>query len=383
MSYDLPDDVARYIEEQQEGLLSLIETLCGIPAPSHQEEERARFIATWLEDRGAEGVYVDEALNVVLPFGAQHGNDVVLFMAHTDTVFPDTAPMPFYEKDGKLYSPGVGDNTANVAVLMLIAQYILERKPEPACGVLFAFNSCEEGLGNLKGCRQLMADYAGRVKQVVSFDGTYANITSDAVGSTRYRVEVKTEGGHSYSAFGNRNAIHLLSSMIGTLYDMKVPHQGKTTYNVGGISGGTSVNTIAQEAEMLYEYRSDSRNSLLAMERFFLGVVESYRNMGIEVSVEVLGERPCSAAVDETAQEALLGRCSGIIQHFSGKTPPRRPGSTDCNIPLSMGIPATCFGAYLGDGAHTREEWLSVDSLSTGMSIATRLVLDYFHMAYL
>lgn len=131
-------------------------------------------------------------------------------------------------------------------------------------------NSGEEGLGNLKGSRALMQAFEGRIREVYSFDGGYDLACNASVGSIRYRVEVKTEGGHSYAAFGNRNAIFYLSQLIQTLYSMQPPKTGiKTSFNVGKISGGTSVNTIAQQAEMMFEYRSDLRENLDAMQKFF------------------------------------------------------------------------------------------------------------------
>lgn len=201
------------------------------------------------------------------------------------------------------------------------------------------------------------------------------HICNDAVGSHRYRVTVKTEGGHSFGAFGNRNAIHYLASMIQTLYGVKVPQEGnsRTTYNVGTISGGTSVNTIAQQAQMLYEYRSDSRKCLEKMEKMFASVMEAYRTMGIEVLVERVGERPCTGDVDPAAEAALTRRAADAMLRQLGETAKPHSGSTDCNIPLSVGIPAIAIGGCSGQGVHTREEWLELGSLEPGC----RYVLDF------
>ena len=179
--------------------------------------------------------------NVICRWNAGTDKPLLIFMAHTDTVFPDLEPMePVVESD-KIYCPGVGDDTANLAVLMLSARYLLQHDIASDYEVLFVANSCEEGLGNLKGSRQLMQDYASRTAAVISFDGYMQGISNRAVGSARYKVTLRTEGGHSYGSFGNRNAIHLLASMITTLYDIKIPDGlGRTTYNVGLIEGGTS-----------------------------------------------------------------------------------------------------------------------------------------------
>lgn len=377
-TYELTEKLENYLIESEEELTALIRELCTIPAPSRKEERRAAFCKEWLEKNGAAGVTIDEALNVIYPVGCENGKDLIVFMAHMDTVFPDLVPFSVREEDGKLFCPGIGDDTANLAILLMLEKYIANHKLQPKCGILFVANSCEEGLGNLKGSRQLIKDYGKRIRQVVSFDGYYTWLSNRAVGSARYKVEVRTEGGHAYGNFGNRSAVHQLSRMIDTLYSMKVPPTATTTFNVGVIKGGTSVNTIAQQAEMLYEYRSEDKECLHIMEDYFQGVVESYRRSGITVLVEPMGNRPCGSMVDKTALEALTQKGVDIITRYAGKAPIVKAASTDCNIPLSMGIPAICLGTCLGGGAHTRGEWIEVASLTIGYRIAAAFIEDYF-----
>lgn len=202
-----------------------------------------------------------------------------------------------------------------------------------------------------------------------------------AVGSKRYRVTLRTEGGHSYGGFGSRNAIAYLVSLIDTLYTMKVPFKGKTTYNVGAISGGTSVNTIAQHAEMLYEFRSDEQESLAVMETHFNAAIDFDRTKGITVEVELLGGRPCSGEVDAVRHETLMERAAAAALRHAGVEMSFRSGSTDCNIPLAMGVPAVCTGCYVGGGTHTREEWVEIDSMLPGLKIAFELVLHHFKVS--
>lgn len=378
MAYELTEELENYIKESEKELIALIWELCAIPAPSHKEDQRASFCKEWLEKNGAAGVTIDEALNVIYPVGCEQGKEFIVFMAHMDTVFPEMTPHPIREEEGKLYCPGVGDDTTNLAILLMMAKYVTEKKLQSKYGVLFVANSCEEGLGNLKGSRQLMKDYGDRVRQVVSFDGQYIGLANRAVGSSRYKVEVRTEGGHAYGNFGNRNAIHQLSKMIDMLYAMKVPTKATTTFNVGTVSGGTSVNTIAQQAEMLYEYRSEDKDCLQTMEDYFQGVVEAFRRGGLDIRVESMGNRPCGSMVDEDRLAALTQKGVDIITQYAGKAPVVKAASTDCNIPLSMGIPAICFGAFRGGGAHTKGEWIELDSLSTGYRIAAAFIIDYF-----
>ena len=368
----------QYVSDHQDEVVELIRTLVAIPAFSNHEQARAEFCAKWFRDVGAEDVKIDEASNVIVTLGDVQAGKAVAFMAHLDTVFPDETGFELVEEDGWLKAPGVGDDTANVALLMVITRYLLEQKCPPKQGVLIVLNAGEEGLGNLKGCRRLMQDYADKLSEVYSFDGSYKGYANKAVGSVRYRVEVKTEGGHSYGAFGNRNAIRVLASLIDALYSVKVPQGGKTTYNVGTIEGGTSVNTIAQQASMLFEFRSDVREHLDQLRGMFDSLIDAYRKMGVEVNVEILGERPCMGEIDQEKQRTIEKKVEDLIERRIGVRPEGHSGSTDCNIPFSLGINSLCFGGYLGEGAHTREEKIEKASLLPGLGVMMEFVLDYF-----
>lgn len=377
----LTNEMKDYLKESREDTLLLIRELCAIPAPSNMEEKRAEYCKKWFLENGAENVEIDQALNVICSYGVTDDNDITVFMAHTDTVFPDTAPLPFKEEDGKYFSPGVCDDTANLAVLMICARYFLKKKQPARHGLVFVANSGEEGLGNLKGSRAICARYGNRLKELITIDGiSLDKIVTRAVGSHRYRVSLKTEGGHSFANFGNRNAIHALSSMISTLYTIKVPKEDDsiTTYNVGAISGGTSVNTIAENAEMLYEYRSNNKNCLEKMKKAFFSVIEAYRAMGISVDVELIGERPCASEIDKERYEDLISRASESILRTIGREALYRSGSTDCNIPLSLGIPSICISGCSGGRCHTRDEFLIVESLQLGTLLFMDFLSYYF-----
>lgn len=367
-----------YVQAHTDELFSLLKTLCAIPAPSHHEEQRAEFCKAWLEAAGAEGVYLDEAKNVVFPYACEGSNEISVFFAHTDTVFPDTEPMPFVDEGEILRCPGICDDTANLAVLLMTAKFLLEQKITPPHGILFVCNSCEEGLGNLKGARQIFADYAKRVKQFVTFDGHFNVIAHRCVGSHRYEVELRTEGGHSYEDFGNRNAIAELSRLVTEIYDITVPVIGNsnTTYNVGIIEGGTSVNTIAQSAKMLCEYRSDNEDCLATMQAHFERIFEDAKSRGIDLTVTRIGERPCMGTVDLAKIETMAKRCQQIIEDVTNIDVHFVPMSTDANIPLSLGIPSICIGVCEGGGMHTREEWLVKKSYHLGLTVGIRTVLS-------
>ena len=372
-------EILKEIEDSAQEALDLLIELGKIPAPSHQEHKRAEFCKNWLIQQGAKGVYIDEALNVVYPVGCTDDNPVVVFAAHTDVVFPDTETLPMTVADGKVYCPGIGDDTIHVVALLMVAKYVAQHNLVPENGgILFVANSCEEGLGNLKGVRKIAEQYGSRMTEFVTFDGPGCSVVNKAVGSKRYKIEIDTEGGHSYSRFGNRNAIVYLASLIDTLYALKVPTRGKTTYNVGTISGGTSVNTIAQDAQMLYEYRSDSRSCLLQMQDMFYKVIAAYEAMGVTVDVELVGDRPCAGNVDPDAMAALEARSAESIRRIIGQEPVYFSGSTDCNIPLSEGIPSVCLGLCVGRGAHTRTETLQLSSLPRGSLYCMDFLCHYF-----
>ena len=383
MNYILTDEIKKYLDDNKEQTLKLIEELCKIPAPSGKEELRAEFVKKYMEDFGANGVYIDDALNVIYPVECDNKKEIVVFMAHTDTVFPDTTfPMPFKRDETTLYSPGVGDDTACLAIMLIVAKYVTEKGLNTDTGVLFVANSCEEGLGNLKGCKQLMKDFDGRVKEVYTFDGMYTEVLNKCVGSHRYELTFTTEGGHSFNNFGNRNAIYAMSVLINALYECKVPVNGnsRTTFNVGVVDGGTSVNTIAQNATMLYEYRSDDAECLFKMQTFFNECVEKAQKSNMaKISVKLIGERPCGGKVEDKRLQEMTDNVKAICEKYSGVACRVNSGSTDCNIPMSLGVPAVCVGVYNGTGIHTREETAQIESIPVGLKIAAELILQYFN----
>lgn len=365
-----------FIQNNKAQMLKTLEELCHIPAPSHYEQQRAKYCKKWFDSIGATDAYMDEAQNVVFPLNCENSNDITVFVAHTDTVFPDTEPMPYTDDGEKIHCPGAADDTASVAVLLYMAKYFVENKITPKDGILFVCNSCEEGLGNLKGTRRIFEDFKGRIKQFISFDCQLNAVNDVCVGSHRYEVEVKTEGGHSFGAFGNRNAIAELSKIVSEIYKIEVPQKPgtKTTYNVGSISGGTSVNTIAQSAKMLCEYRSDDFESMNCMQKKFEAIFENARSNEVDVQVQKIGDRPCGNT-EQSKIDALKEVAIPIIEAVIGEKVICKSSSTDCNIPLSLGIPALCVGVNRYAGMHTREEWVEKESLIPGLEIAIRLGL--------
>lgn len=368
--------IQQYAADHQSEAEELLRKLGQIPAPSHMEEKRAEYIRDWLSVQGAEGVFIDSAKNVVCEIGLEEHEEIVVFMAHTDIVFPDLEPLTVTQRGRRLYAPGIGDDTANLVNLLMGAKYMIQNAPKLKMGFLIVANSCEEGLGNLEGCKEIMRTYGSRVQAFYSFDGYLSQCTSGAVGSHRYKIQVKTAGGHSWSKFGEPNAIAVISDLIHKLYQMEVPTEARTTYNVGYIEGGTTVNTIAQEASMLFEFRSTSQRCLNLMEEEMEKLIQESRK-NCEIAVELLGVRPGNGDIDQEKLDAFTRRSIQIIQEYYDGELDLDAFSTDSNIPLSQGILANTIGTVVGAKSHTREEWVDLDSLSTGMKIVLRLMLYY------
>lgn len=377
--------ISEYIDSHESDALDFLKNLAVIKAPSGNEDKRAQFCINYLKSHGAENICTDDAGNVIYKINVKENNKLEVFSAHLDIVFPEEVSLKLTEKNGRLYCPGIGDDTACVASLMLSACYLAENNADKewlrlrgdnAPGLLIVFNTCEEGLGNLKGIKEICSKYSDRMNCFCSFDLGYDSFITSAIGSVRYKISVKTQGGHSFMNFGRTNAIERLSSIISRIYSMPLPKDGHNTFNVGVVSGGTSVNTIAQHAEMLFEIRSDKACYLNYMDEQLRNIIEKYKKGCDSVNLEIIGNRPCSENVNPDKMKQLIKRASKAVKQYYGKLPIQKPGSTDCNIPLSLGIPSVCIGCYLGQGAHTKEEYIHISSLKTGYKITASMLFD-------
>ena len=374
----LNEDMKKWCAGHADEAAELLRVLGKIPAPSHFEDKRADFILNWFEENGCRGAYIDEAKNVIWPVNVTENNPVAVVMAHTDIVFPDMEELEMREEDGKLYAPGIGDDTSNVVTLLMAAKYMAEKGVQTREGLLVVANSCEEGLGNLKGSKQIMKDFEGRVTELISLDGGPGWIVNDAVGSCRMKITINAQGGHSFGAFGNTNAIVQMAELITRLYEKEPPKKAKTTYNVGVIEGGTTVNSICAQCSVLYEYRSEDRDCLSEMDVFFNSVIDEFKAKGYDISVEVLGLRPCKGDVDEEKLSDLTKRVAAIIKECTGMDSHVEAASTDANSALAIGVPAVTIGSVVAQGAHTRGEWVQMDSIPAGLEIALATVAQYF-----
>ncbi|HEV2529875.1 MAG TPA: M20/M25/M40 family metallo-hydrolase [Thermomicrobiales bacterium] len=350
-------------EASVERVATLAAEVALVAAPSNHEGARARHIAGILERMGYEPE-IDEIDNVIVRRGTV-GGSAILMMAHTDTVFPADVPLRAEREGDWLCGPGIGDNSTSVAAVLTALAILDEHETTTPADLIVVFNVGEEGLGNLRGARAATDRFAGEISGVLVVDGKIGHVTNGGVGSSRWRVTVTGPGGHSYMHFGRPSAIHGLATIIGNIARIEVPREPKTTLNVGMVSGGTSVNTIAASAEAIVDLRSESAEALAELVASARAAVESLGESGegLTATVEILGERPAGQLPADTPIVQLAVDSVAAL----GFDPKLNTSSTDANIPISRGIPAVCIGIYEGEEAHTTNERVFVPSLRLGM----------------
>ncbi|AEB07055.1 peptidase M20 [Coriobacterium glomerans PW2] len=370
-------DIESFAAAHTEEAIALLEELGAIPAPSHHEELRAEFCRAWFERAGVENARIDKAKNVICRFNCDGCEDITVFMAHTDVVFDDRDPFTPVRDGSILHAPGIGDDTANLVNLMMGTRFLLEHRDQLHGGIMIVANSCEEGLGNLDGCREIFKTFGDRIRRFYSFDGYEAEITSEPVGSHRYRMVIRAEGGHSFGDFGMPSAIAQAAELVCRLYAIELPDEAKTTCNVGRIEGGTTVNSIAERCELLYEYRSSSASCLKQMRAAMRRVIDGIRAEGVDVEIELVGERPGAGNVDPAALRAWTDANIETMRPWVARDIEECAASTDANIPLSLGVLANTIGTIEGDLAHTREEWVDLTSIPRGIGLVCSLIARY------
>ena len=362
------------IERDHERILTDTITLTEIPAPPFKEDKRGAAYLEMLRQHGLTAVERDAEGNVMgLRRGtAPAGGPVLALVAHLDTVFPEGTDVRVKRSGTRLTAPGVADNTVSLAVLLAIIRALDAGKIQTTADLLFVGNVGEEGLGDLRGVKHLLQQgkYKDRIKQVIAVDnaGTGESIVNGATGSKRYRVTFNGPGGHSYSDFGLVNPAFALGAAIQKLSALKVPSTPRTTFNVGVVSGGTSVNSIPLAMSMEVDMRSESPVELEKLETAFLMLVKqsvddenrarSTTSGPVAADVKVIGNRPSG----QTPATAPLVQAAVASARAAGLTPRLGFSSTDANLPISLGIPAIRLNAGgREDRSHSLDEWLEFD----------------------
>ncbi len=350
----LEADAGRTLDEQK--------ALTSIPAPPFKEQARAAYFRDRLAEAGIDDARIDTEGNVIGVRPGSRGPTLVL-SAHIDTVFPQGTDLTITEKDGKLYAPGIRDDSRGLAAVLSVARAFNRARLRTVGNVWFVGTVGEEALGNLRGVRALFRDHAG-IDGFISIDGgEMGRITIGATGSRRFRVTYKGPGGHSFGAFGQPSAVHAMGRAIAKISDLRTPSDPKTTFNVGRVRGGTGATAIAEDAVMDVDVRSNSDEELQRIAATVVAIIEQaardenarWGSERLEVAIENIGDRPAGAQAKESsivrAAVAALG-VMGITELNYGSS------STDCNIPISLGIPAIALpGGGRSGGNHALTEW--------------------------
>jgi len=336
---------------------------CEVPAPPFNETARGLVLKRALEEAGLENVRVDRVGNVLGDRPGASSRPRTVIAAHLDTVFPEGTDVRVKRDGAVLRGPGIGDDCRGLAVLLAIVRALRQARVETPRTITFVANVGEEGLGDLRGVKELFsATLKDQIDRFVSIDGTGLSITNVAVGSHRYRVTFKGPGGHSFGAFGLANPANALGRAVAKIAEFEVPSVPRTTFNVGRIGGGTSVNSIPFESWMEVDMRSSDPTALAALDGKFQKAVDAAvaeenarwgKRQTITVVKDLVGDRPAgstpaSAPIVQTAQ--AVTRALGFETRMS-------EGSTDANVPMSLKIPAiTISGGGRGSDAHAPSE---------------------------
>lgn len=344
-------------------LLDLALRIQQIPAPTFEEAARARFVLENFHAEGLTDIAADSAGNACARLIGGTAPPLIV-SAHLDTVFPAETDLSARRETSRIYAPGIGDNSLGVAGLFGLLWMLREQNHPLPGDVWFVANTCEEGLGDLRGMKALCDRFRASPRGYLIIEGmALGHVYYRGIGVRRYKISVHTQGGHSWTDFGSPSAIHELARLVTQLTAIRPPDSPRTTYNVGRIGGGTSINTISAEAWVELDLRSESAEALNSLARQVEALVEAVNQRGVRVGMQVIGQRPAgempiSHPLIQLARSILVtqGMEAGLIG-----------GSTDANIPFSRGFPALVLGITHGGGAHTVGEYIDVEPVETGM----------------
>ena len=378
-----------FIAKDHDRFVREIIQITEVEAPPFKESKRAAVFMDMLQQSGLSNVEIDAEGNVIALHKGAGTGPLIAIGAHLDTVFPEGTNVKVRREGTRLYGPGVGDDSRALAVLLEIVRAMDAAKIQTASDILFIGDVGEEGPGDLRGMKYLFekGPYKDRIKLFISLDpfGSGSDITLAGVGSKRFKVTFKGPGGHSFGSFGLVNPAYALGNAIVKLSKMQVPQTPRTTYNVGVVGGGTSVNSIPFESWMEVDIRSEAREELNKTTETFRKLMheaaeeENHTRSAvqgkIQVDVNLIGDRPFG----QTSQNAPIVQTAAAVIRAFGMSPSYGSSSTDANIPMSLGIPAITLESG-GNGArnHTLDEWIDVEKTAStrGIEVAMGTLLS-------
>ena len=361
-----PDPILETIKADQAWTLEQQISICQIPAPPFKETERGKEFARRLATLGLEDIRTDSEGNVISRWpGSNAPKPLIVFSAHLDTVFPEGMDVTVKREGNQIKGLGIGDDCRGLASVLTVARAFQKHKAVFNGTILFVATVGEEGQGDLRGVRHLFnKELKGQIDAFISVDGSGTGLAARGVGSNRYLVTYKGRGGHSYGAFGMPNPAHAMGRAIARIADIQVPASPKTTFNIGRVEGGTSVNSVPISVSMEVDMRSESARELAVLDErmraaFQHGIdAEKQRwpnsKAPLDLEIKIMGLRPAAEPPDSLpiVQKALAAAKTVGVTIFA-----TRSGSTDSNIPMSLGIPAiTIGGGGRAQGAHSIDE---------------------------
>jgi len=375
----------RFFETNADAITEEHIRICSIPASPFGEQERAEYFSRKFSELGLAEVEIDEEGNCLGLLRGSSQSPLMVVSAHLDTVFSAETNFNVVRRDGRLYAPGIADDGCGLAALIALIQAIQSERIPIEGSILFVGTVGEEGEGNLRGVRHLFTKgrWAKHIDSFLSFDGPGLDrITNRALGSRRYRVEVAGPGGHSWGDFGLPNPVHAIGRAISRLAGYPAPKEPRTTFNVGRIEGGRSVNSIPSEASMEVDLRSAAEAELQRLDAFFRRAVRdavdeenATRRAGdplLKLKVDLIGERPTG----ETPADSPLVEIAIEATKLIGIEPRLDQSSTDSNLPISLGVSAITLGAG-GSSAfsHSLDEWYDPRGRDLGLKRGLLVIL--------
>lgn len=344
-----------------------------IAAPTFSEGARAQAVRQLMLEYGLADVDVDALGNVYGRVPGREPQGGLLIAAHMDTVFPAATDLAIRREGQRIYGPGLGDNSLGVAALLHLGKALIAQQIVPAHDLWLVADVGEEGLGDLRGMRAAVGRLRGSIRRAIALEGTgHDRIVHEAIGVRRYRITAKAPGGHSWQNFGAPSAIHSLVRLAERLTHLELP-KAHSSYNIGVIEGGTSINAIAEHASLLLDLRSvesDALGHLIRQAERMVATAQAAEPQ-VAISAEVVGDRPAG----RIGHDHPLVRLAQAAYKAVGTTTSSGVGSTDANIPLSMGIPAVCIGVTDGANAHRLDEYIETTRVGQGMRALLWLAL--------
>lgn len=351
-------------EKIAERVLDLAVQIQQIPAPTFEEARRAAFIQECFEREGQLETEMDAMGNVFARLPGRGVAPPVVVSAHSDTVFPATTELRVARRSGRISGPGIGDNALGLAGLFGLLWSLKEQRKELRGDLWLVANVGEEGLGDLCGMRVVVERFKALSPTFIVLEGmALGQVYHRGLGVRRYRIIARTPGGHSWVDHGEPSAVHELVVLARRLLELPLPEQPRTTLNIGVISGGYSVNTIAAEAHLELDLRSEGAQSLAGLAAEVKALVRSANRPGVQVVAELIGQRPVG---EIPARHPLVSLARQSLEDL-GLQPCLNIGSTDANLPLSEGLSAICIGLTMGKGAHTLNEFIHTAPLLKGL----------------